>query len=845
MTAAGQLKRWTRLAPWFRAIKPAAGFWVALAACCLAPLAGAQTLPGWTLVWADEFDQPDGSQPDPSRWTFDVGGGGWGNNELQTYTTRTNNCRVENGQLIIEARQEAFTGPDGITRPYTSARIKTQGRAAWTFGRIETRVRLPRGNGMWPAFWMLGTNFPTAGWPACGEIDIMEHIGREPTRVHGTIHGPGYSGGNGIGQSFTLPGGGDFANDFHVFAVEWETNRIRWFVDGQQFFVTTPASLPAGRQWVFNHGQFLLLNLAVGGNWPGSPDSSTVFPQRLTVDYVRVYAAQPQTDCDGNVLTNAGFEVNGLANWTRYGPNTYLVTTPEAPVHSGTNALKVFGQFNGQDNYSGVYQDRPCEPGRTYQAGGWGQVPVGDTLAGGNTAWLEVSFRDASSTMLALYRSAPLNASTPTGVWQDLRVTNQFNPSTYTPIGTAQQLVAPAGTATVRFQVVFRQPAGAGGSALFDELWLDYLAPPAPPRIERAAPDGSALFLPAGTELSFDAVSPCAGIATDGIEVTLNGIDISELLEVSGPPPLRTARFSGLTTNQQYHVEARVTDLAGLVTTMAWRFVTYSEDNFTWEAEDFDFSGGLFIDDPMPSSSARTNSYFGRVGVQNVDRRELSFDGERLYRPGDAMATLVAADSLRRRFADAIAAGDTAVRDYKIGYFQSGEWANYTRTYPAGNFRVVGRLAGGAGTGTLHLDRVTGGHGTANQSFARLGSFVFPGRGWQAFDWVTLAGPGTNVTVVELAGRTTLRATTAGGNDPNFFLLTPTRLSVPASARRAGDELEVSFPTFAGVPYRVLASLVLNPPQWQEAWALLGDGRMFQVRLPLNSQRQFLRVIQL
>jgi beta-glucanase (GH16 family) len=257
-------------------------------ASCL--IATAQVGPAWRLVWADEFEQAEGSAPDAAKWVFDLGGSGWGNNELQTYTSRRVNSRVEGGRLILEAHQETFTGTDGIERGYTSARLKTLGKASWQYGRVEARIKLPKGRGLWPAFWMLGTNFPTTGWPACGEIDIMEHIGREPAKVYGTVHGPGYSGGGGIGGSLTFSNGVGAADDFHLFAIEWETNRIRWFMDNQLYFTLTPSGLPGGTQWVFDHSHFLLLNVAVGGNWPGSPDATTVFPQRMEVDYVRVYA---------------------------------------------------------------------------------------------------------------------------------------------------------------------------------------------------------------------------------------------------------------------------------------------------------------------------------------------------------------------------------------------------------------------------------------------------------------------------------------------------------------------------------------------------------------------------
>jgi beta-glucanase (GH16 family) len=247
-------------------------------------------LAGWQLVWSDEFNQPDGSPPDPTKWSYDTGNGGWGNNELENYTSRTNNVRIVGGQLVIEADQENYGGSS-----YTSGRILTQGKWSWTYGRIEARIKIPRGQGIWPAFWMLGTNINSVNWPTCGEIDIMENIGKTSDQGtdHGTIHGPqsggDYNGGAGVGSTYTLPGGAALADDFHIYAVQWTTNQIQWFLDTNLFFTATPASLPGGSTWVFTQPQFLLLNVAVGGNWPGNPDGTTVFPQQMLVDYVRVY----------------------------------------------------------------------------------------------------------------------------------------------------------------------------------------------------------------------------------------------------------------------------------------------------------------------------------------------------------------------------------------------------------------------------------------------------------------------------------------------------------------------------------------------------------------------------
>ena len=232
----------------------------------------------WTLAWSDEFDE---STLDATKWNMETGGGGWGNNELENYTNRTDNVRIENGMLVIEARQESYQGSN-----YTSGRITTQGLEEPTYGRMEARIKIPAGQGMWPAFWMLGNDIDTTGWPGCGEIDIMENIGKVPATAYGTIHGPGYSGANGFQGSYTLPSG-NLSDDFHIYAVEWEPGEVRWYVDGNLYHTATPA-LVSGN-WVFDHPFFLILNVAVGGGWPGNPDATTVFPQQMLVDYVRVY----------------------------------------------------------------------------------------------------------------------------------------------------------------------------------------------------------------------------------------------------------------------------------------------------------------------------------------------------------------------------------------------------------------------------------------------------------------------------------------------------------------------------------------------------------------------------
>jgi beta-glucanase (GH16 family) len=239
------------------------------------------------LIWQDEFEGPAGQLPDPAKWAFDLGTG-WGNLQLEYDTNHPENVSLDGaGNLAITALKEEFQG-----REYTSGRIKTKDLFERTHGRFEARIKLPVGQGIWPAFWMLGANIDEAPWPDCGEIDILEYLGQEPRAIHGTIHGTGHSGDDAVTAKHILAQGG-FNLGFHVFAVEWNEKSLAWFVDGFKFHSATPNSLPQGATWVYEHPFFILLNLAVGGRWPGSPDETTVFPQTLLVDYVRVYGTLP------------------------------------------------------------------------------------------------------------------------------------------------------------------------------------------------------------------------------------------------------------------------------------------------------------------------------------------------------------------------------------------------------------------------------------------------------------------------------------------------------------------------------------------------------------------------
>ncbi|XWN35990.1 MAG: glycoside hydrolase family 16 protein [Balneola sp.] len=246
----------------------------------------------WQLVWSEEFDGAAGTSLDQAKWNFDLGTGaeiglpGWGNNELQFYTNRTENASLDGeGNLVITAREESFEGSN-----YTSARINTQDKLEITYGRIEARIQTPFGQGLWPAFWLLGTSQEGEIWPQIGEIDVMELRGQQPTVVASTVHGPGYSAGNGISDDYVLTNS-RFDTEFHVFAAEWFTDKIDFYVDGFLHHTVTKEEIEnAGNEWVFNDPFFLILNVAVGGNYVGSPNTSTRFPQTMLVDYIRVYS---------------------------------------------------------------------------------------------------------------------------------------------------------------------------------------------------------------------------------------------------------------------------------------------------------------------------------------------------------------------------------------------------------------------------------------------------------------------------------------------------------------------------------------------------------------------------
>jgi len=421
-------------------------------------MATAQELPGWTLVWQDEFTQANGTSPNSAKWGYDTGGGGWGNGELQVYTTSTDNARIENNQLVIEAREPS---PGN----YTSARLLTKDKWAWTYGRMEARIKVPYGQGIWPAFWMLGADIDSVGWPNCGEIDIMEHIGADPQTVYGTIHGPGYSGGASFGGSINM--GTDVTDNFHVFAVEWEADRIEWYMDGTLYHTATPADV-APDDWVFDHPFFFILNVAVGGQWPGYPDGTTVFPQQMLVDYVRVYSSTNTTTPGVNLLANPGFE-SGTTDWdmTLSGGSAFASS---AYAHGGTDSLVIDSTSAGDWAAPNVLQSFPASPGDVFNLQGYMLNPASSPITGGSFGLFKIEFRDSGGTVLD---PASIDVGTAaTSPYFGAESTPLLNASSTTDtwIFSEAQGEAPAGTVEVRFVLLNVNQPGNLGRMYFDDV---------------------------------------------------------------------------------------------------------------------------------------------------------------------------------------------------------------------------------------------------------------------------------------------------------------------------------------------------------------------------------------
>jgi beta-glucanase (GH16 family) len=243
------------------------------------------------LTWSDEFNGSAGGPPNPSKWNVIYGGGGFGNDELQYYTSNSNNLAVDGaGHLVITALSGSYTGSDGVTRNYTSGAIQTKGLFQARYGTLDARIEIPQGQGLWPAFWAIGSDTDSVGWPQCGEIDMMENLGNDPFTIYGSIHGPQSGVANGYAITTAKHSHVSLAGGFHIYGVTWSPNKLVFTLDGAAYATYTPKSLSPTEQWVFNKPFFLILNLAVGGGWPGSPNATTTFPAKMLVDWVRVYS---------------------------------------------------------------------------------------------------------------------------------------------------------------------------------------------------------------------------------------------------------------------------------------------------------------------------------------------------------------------------------------------------------------------------------------------------------------------------------------------------------------------------------------------------------------------------
>ncbi|WP_430183819.1 RICIN domain-containing protein [Paenibacillus lautus] len=324
----------------------------------LLPVNKINAAPNWNLVWSDEFN---GTSLNRANWTPEIGtgSGGWGNNELQYYTNRAQNVQVTGGNLVITAQKESYGGMN-----YTSARIKTQDLKSFTYGKVEARIKLPSGQGLWPAFWMLGSNISSVGWPKSGEIDIMERVNNNPY-VNGTVHWDA----GGHADFGRVSGNLDFSQ-FHVYSIEWDSKYIRWFVDGQQFneFYIENGT---GNTEEFQRPFFILLNLAVGGNWPGSPNNSTPFPSQMLVDYVRVY----QDTGASNVISNGIYTIASKASG-KVMDVVDVSTASGAKIQQWTNYVANNQRFRVESTGDGYYKLTAVHSGKVLD------VPSSSTSTG-------------------------------------------------------------------------------------------------------------------------------------------------------------------------------------------------------------------------------------------------------------------------------------------------------------------------------------------------------------------------------------------------------------------------------------------------------------------------------
>ena len=500
----------------------------------------------------------------------------------------------------------------------------------------------------------------------------------------------------------------------------------------------------------------------------------------------------------GNLLVNPGFEANSghaiPVRWTRFAPpnaqpfGNYWIEG-NVPPHSGGLYWKEWGASYaaGVTNVAGIYQDFSSAPGSAYQASGWFYTRSNDVLGPDCVVWVEVSFLGASTNLLALFKTDDFSSSVGTDAWFQYRVTNVCDVSspafsgdpyftTYAVTGSVSQIVAPVGAKTVRYRFAYSQAGSEGGSCYFDDAVLNQVSGPIPPVIGNLFPLNM-IFVDPNDGITFNVSSPSGFTINDSaISLVVNGVDVSSTLAISGSSSNKNVAYHGLQSNLTYTASITVTDsynfTANATTYFETTWVGIAPVVYLWEAEDFDYDSGQYLNQPdLCDTSGDANCYFGKVGVEGVDEHNVGTAPSHAYRPDDPVGTLVSGDYLRK---DHVVAG---VSDYRIDPFNTDEWLNYTRDWPEGAYWVIGRLSTDISlSGTVTLSLVN-----ADSSTTDLGTFTIAnGRGWSAFDNVYLKDANGNNAAVTLNGKATLRVTSGGNLLPNFFALVAGQVDLPS-----------------------------------------------------------------
>ncbi len=496
-----------------------------------------------------------------------------------------------------------------------------------------------------------------------------------------------------------------------------------------------------------------------------------------------------------NLLVNPGFEQNSghliPAGWTRFAPPSPMPNYWVEGIvtnQSGAQHFKEWGAlYNSINNAAGIYQDLSSAAGSTYQASGWFFTSGSDTMGADCSVWIEVSFLGSSSNLLALYKSDSFTASVGTGNWFQYTVNHACDISspvsigdpyfhTYAPTGTVSQLVAPVGAVTVRYRFVYVQAASGGGSCFFDTTALNQISGPPPPVISNLAPLNE-IFINPHDGITFNVSSPGGfTINNSAIGLIVNGVDVSSSLAITGSATNKNVTYSGLQSNTIYNASITVTDSFNLTASANTYFETtwvgVPPVLYLWEAEDFDFTNGMYFDNPtLGSTSGIPNCYFGTVGVENVDELALGTAQGHAYRPDDDVGTLISGDYARK---DHVQAG---VFDYRVDPFVTLMWLNYTRDWSNSTYWVIGRLSTDVGlSGSLTLSVVNPDTTTTDVGQAYT---ITGGQGWSTFQNVYLKDTNGNNALVTLNGKQTLRVTSGGNLLPNFFMLVAAQADLP------------------------------------------------------------------